>query len=358
MIIYIIATIWSVVFAYFSTKIQTNYTIRPQYVKKMIIEVIRFFSFFSLFFIAAFRENVGTDYDSYMLMFDHSEWFKNAGAIFMKFIEVLRKFTLDYHILFVVTSLIIYGIIFWVIFRESDIPWLSVLMFVIMEDYFVSMNAIRQYIAVVLIVLGFYFATQEKRWKMIICILIAALTHMSSMIVLPVFFLLKLKPSKNKLILSTVIASVTVFIGGNIVRKFVINYTIYGRYFESKYANETFSVAVPLLLIYITLFAVVILFCDENDILYNSKLKIYTYSIIANIIIMAVSFRLTENSYRLSYFFSVLIGIYFPHMLRSISARNTRWCVNCSAIVLFTIWTVLLITHNNQNVLPYSSVLF
>lgn len=353
MVVYILGTTVGVLFA----KLISTKDINGKKLSKGILRILEVLAMLPFILIAGSRIDVGTDYAAYEQLYLYPEWFTHFSGGFMLFIRILRSISLNPRLFFIVTSVIIYATFIHTALEESESAAFSVLYFVISEDFFVSMNVVSQFLAMAFI----WRATAELnrgRWKKsIVLCLIAATIHPTALCFIVLILLFKSGWSIRRVVLIAMAACAAGIIGTKYLISFIIKYSRYGRYFSTHYAVSKFSVAVPLLLIYIVIFITVIFLVGIKSLEENSKCKIFIISVLLNIVIMALSFGLTSNAYRFTYFFGGSIAFYFPSVLNKMQNKKNRYIVEVAVLVLFTVWTTMLIMHHNQNALPYKSVL-
>lgn len=356
--IYVVSTIASVL----SALIAQNIVRRKKKLgnKFFNLEIILSFLFellsiMPIFLVSAFRYDVGTDYESYVMMYDHPEWFLRGNKFLNLSIGYLRSNGIDKQYFFLLSSLVICTFFYTAAFSVSDNPALSILLFVVMEDFFVSMNIVRQFVAISIVYIAFIFLTRNKLKTTIILILIASLIHSTSLVALVlIFFKLyydKHPVTKKSLFLQTIVGCIVIFAFMPIVKSFIVNYTSYGAYLYTDYSTNQYSVATVMLLIYLVITVMMLFFCEfTNDV----RFQMFCGGLISNILILVASYNLTGNTYRLTYYFTGILALSFPTILKRIPNKWLRLFVLVAVLVSFTIWTMLLITHNNQNVLPYN----
>ena len=353
MVVYIMGTAIGVLFA----RIISAKNINGKKISKGVMRMLEVFTMLPFILIAGFRINVGTDYAAYERLYLSPEWFTHFSDGFMLFIQILRSFSLNPRFFFIVTSILIYATFIHTALKESENVTFSILFFVISEDYFVSMNIVSQFLAMVFI----WRATAELdkgRWKKsIVLCLMAAIIHPTALCFIVLILMFKSGWSIRRLTAIAVIACTAGIIGIKYWISLIIKYSRYGRYFSTHYAVNKFSVAVPLLLIYVVIFITVVILVDIKLLEENTKCKIFIISVLLNIVIMILSFGLTSNAYRFTYYFGGSIAFYFPSILNRMKNKKTRYIVETAVLILFTIWTTTLLVHHNQNALPYKSVL-
>ena len=355
MIVYVVGTALSVLF----TKLASSpYITNGKKLSDGFLKLFEVLAVLPLVLIAGFRVNVGTDYPTYVMAYEQPEIFsEHFGQGFMLFLYALRYISVNPRIFFIASSIFIYAPFVHTALKESDNPAFSVLFLVISEDYFVSMNGICQYMAIAIIWLAIAALRKGKLIKALILCFLAAQFHRTALCFLVAVLMYKLPLSLKKIAILTAIACVAGIIGRKYLVALIIKYTSYGNYFSSDYANNQLSVALPMMLIYVVIFFTTMILGDQKELNKRPECRIFVIAVLLCISVMALSYVLTENTYRLTYTFIGMIGFYFPAALKTFKTNKNRIIVEAAVVVLFTIWTTMLITHNNQNALPYYSIL-
>jgi len=152
-----------------------------------------------LLIISMLRYDVGTDY---LKRYTH-DYFEIAKGKDISNLEIGFKlidyiclfFTNEPYLLFIITSLIIISIFFEVIYKESPNNLLSITIFFLAGYFFGSLNLIRQYISMGLILIAYQFLLQENKIKayigFTISIIFAFYMHSISIVGFVLIFLKK-----------------------------------------------------------------------------------------------------------------------------------------------------------------------
>lgn len=357
--IYIASTLFSVLSAWIAQNIDKyclkKYGENSFNLEKSISYLFKLLTIIPISLVSAFRYDVGTDFESYVMMYDHPEWFRQGNRFLNVIMNYLRSNAIDKQYFFVASSLLICALFCITTFCISDNPALSILLFVVMEDYFVSMNIVRQFLAIAIIYIAVIFLVKDKIKISVILILMASLIHSTALIVLILVGLKVFYTRRNlnpkQFFLQIIISSMFTFVSIPLLKMLVVNYTSYGAYFYTSYSDNQYSVATLMLLIYLSISFLIILFCDFSK---DLKFQLCCGTLVLNIIILVASYSLTGNTYRLTYYFSGIFALCFPTVLRRIPNKWVRMIASILIVISFTVWTVLLISHNNQNVLPYN----
>lgn len=160
MIVYICAMLLSIMFAAISKNRIKAYSLSDsKYIKinnersSYTIDKYTFIalSFLPLFFVSAFRFNVGKDYNgTYRIGFNtisSGRDYKNFEIGFKLINKFVLIFTKDYAGLFIITAFLFCFFTYKAIYSQSPSPTFSLFLLVTSGFYFYSMNAIRQCIA-------------------------------------------------------------------------------------------------------------------------------------------------------------------------------------------------------------------
>ena len=109
---------------------------------------------------------------------------------FQLLISLVHKFSNNPTIFLLVCAFITNGLVLLAIYRMSDNVFLSVYFYVALYYYFISYNALRQYLAVAVLLNAFWYAKQKKWIKYAIMMLIAVSLHtvaIVGLIYIPIF---------------------------------------------------------------------------------------------------------------------------------------------------------------------------
>lgn len=135
-----------------------------------------------LSFISGVRTyNVGTDTFAYVSYF-LSDHLTHMEPGFLLFVKVMRKITDSPTVFLIVCSLICNGLILLAIYRCSVNPYISVYCYITLYFYFNSFNAIRQYIAVAIVLNSFYYILERKILRFCVLLFIAVSFHSTAIV--------------------------------------------------------------------------------------------------------------------------------------------------------------------------------
>ena len=177
---------------------------KPTKVKNMIFVMIAFTQFF---IIMAFRYRVGVDYNMYAVGFrdmaekgfsqlSYLDW-EPGFVIFNKLLGLIPG--MDYQWYMVILSVIAIVPMALFIIKNSEVPWISTILYMNLFMFFMEMNFLRQMIAVSILLLAWHFLKKNGFIIYTVLIIIASLFHQTILVMIPVYFLVKFKPGLKEL---------------------------------------------------------------------------------------------------------------------------------------------------------------
>lgn len=189
--IYILNLVWVTVNSFLAEK-----TSRIVNNKKKYKVIFIFFATISLILVSGFRYKVGTDYSNYSEIFvyltgDSINFSGEAGFNTLMFL--MKKISSNPQMMFMITSIIInVGFVIFIV-KYSDNIFLAMYFYITTFTYYLTMNGIRQYIASVILVLGYGCIVKGNFKKYLIYVIIACTFHSSAFMMIPVYFLVRRK---------------------------------------------------------------------------------------------------------------------------------------------------------------------
>lgn len=315
-----------------------------------------------LCFFSAFRGNFTSDYLNYCniyesfigadisIFFDERYdyiYFVEKGYGFLNF--VLAKLFYNPQTIIIVTSIIIVYV-FYKFGKKVDDKFLYVLLLINIGSYFQSFNVTRQVLAACICMCAYKYIQEKKLFRYCLVVLLATTFHISSIVMLPFYWLLRWKISIRNLILQIAVVTGT-FYSFDMILTFMDKIL-----FDEKYATYEVSgefgiqtIVVPLA---ICLFVVVSLILNtgftkksrgesvkdivtiktklqENAILYNGTIYwMLTY-------FMALKFY---YMYRFSTYFCIYAIMAVVKSTDSIKNSRIRFIIKYGIIVLMSIY--------------------
>ena len=303
--------------------------------------------------ISGIRYSVGTDYwNTYYTSFYRilkGIKFDSFEFGYTLLIKGIQFFTDNVFVLFFLTSLI-FGMFTFVAFYElsENIP-LSILLLFLFRYYFISMNTIRELIAIAIMTYALKYAFKKNPKKYFICFLTALSFHTSIILFLPVYFFDKIKINRRKFF--TIIVMNAVYE----ILDIILTGTKYGlllnKYRVSGIKVSMFTVVLNIVLTLVAFGS------------YKNKKDDRKYQIMLNIQLVAAlisyMFRVIPLIERVYWLYSFPIVISFPFFLENIKSKIVKQCICiglcCTLAVIYIGYDILYL--NDHGVLPYQTII-
>lgn len=380
MIVYIVATLLSCALAWYAQRQDGNVWLRVA-------------SALPLAMVAAVRWGVGTDmYFLYLPQFTAVEWFRAGGGaeLAREYFQPLmdgtvcpplqgdplalaetfwRNFNLEepgYRALFhaivwcggsfrwftIITSLATAALVFSVIWRQSRAPALAVYFYVATSNYFLSLNIVRQYFAIGLVLLAVSYAADRRFWRFVLCLLVAVLFHKSAILVFPIWFIpmLRIRPWYGFLFVVLALGASVVI---SPVLRMALPYVglgIYVKYFETSHAQDGFEWMFFAINI---AFMAMGIFYFARAIAKNHCFAIWYWMTVLGTVALAFSGTVPLMK-RVNYYFAGPQFLMLPEMLMAEEKPWLRRWLTLLAILAFAAETFVAVFLMNKNEpLPY-----
>lgn len=318
-----------------------------------------------LFFEAALRNyTVGADTGTYLVRyvrFANTDWkdifqladsmmFEHGFAVFNKLLTYIND---NPRFLLVITAFIIVFSYSYKIYKNSTMPWLSYFIFITLGFYGLSLSAIRQYIAVAIILFSYDAIIKNELIEFIVLVLLATTIHTSSIIVLPMFWLSKIKYSKINMsvFLIMFLSSVSLFFRyakqiTNFILPYIRNYRRYFNSFEGNIGNG----AVGETLIYLAFLVLILIELNNSE---DEARNMYIAFAITSVIFALFSFVLGISARILPYFSSMFI-ISIPKAITSeVKPRIRIQYLTVICVVLLIYYFAIICRANTSRLIPY-----
>lgn len=204
-----------------------------------------YLAFFCTLFclMAALRgEWIGNDTHAYL------ELFKNIGYISFDEGFIYGRFEPGYlalnkalylvsdspQIIVIFSSVLFYAVLFFFIKHNANKYCLAIIFFFVDSFFRFSMSAIRQSLAITILITGMYFLTQRKFLIYFLFVAVAYSIHSSSIIAGVIYFLASFTWQKRTFIV-VVVSSIVVALLGTFVQSAIVGFSDYSRYVGSIY---------------------------------------------------------------------------------------------------------------------------
>lgn len=313
--------------------------------------------------LAGFRYDVGTDY---FYTYEPLIRFLQTGVGPIESRVEIGYWLLGKFVLLCgqgITWLLLYSaaftvLFYWLgIFEQSDIPWLSVWLFAGTRAYFISLNAVRQFMALALALFALRFIKEKCFWKYALCICAGALFHSAALLLLPVYFLryLKLHPLVGAGLLAAGYALHTPL---QMLLRFVVEKTPYAAYLGSVY-ESTRAVYPEKLVVFLIILCVMSYYYFIDSTLRDDAFFRVSYACQLVMVFIAYSCDLVPLAERISWSLEITHILLIPMLLAREKRRAVRWCVAALLLGAYAYLTYFEIFQNGwHEVIPYRFVFF
>lgn len=357
MVVYFIMLLISTAMGFFALKLNGTYSIEVTKSAKILVikksHIFAFLSFLPLLVVSALRFQVGVDYNSYAYIFERIKLDQSVHAeVGYKILnKLVLLFTNNSQAIFAVTSVITLSLIFCGIYKYSTNPPLSIFLFVTMGYLFSSFNILRQYIAIAIIFVALNLIKENKFWRFLVLVLIAMMFHKTTIIMIPLFFLLRLRLKQSYMIIITMIGACFIPLRG-VLTNMLVN-TFYPQYagttliqplsaFEFAYYAVVFGLVLALCFAYKETFF-------KND--YN--LILFNCAFYSFIIYLCLSFIPEIN--RIAVYIEIFIILLIPRVFKEEQNLKVRRFYYVATVILFTAFFIITVgIMQRYNVLPYT----
>lgn len=292
-------------------------------------------SFVLIAFVACLRGiNVGADTSQFCTAYveigqtdswDFAIFRYEAGFFYL--CKILNLFSSNYQLLIITTSLIIDISIFFFIKKNSYDYLVSTMIFIFCNCFFSSMNLMRQWLALSIIMPGFSYLIKKDYLKYILLCIIASLFHkVAAVSVLLVFF--NFFKKKKVLYIATIAAIVLVFAFADNIFNLLASIFNYENYIGGEFTSGSNIGSLLLLLeqggIVLILYLLHRKWCKNNGLNLESNL----YPTLIDIAVLYFGFLLLSSRMvifnRFSEFFSVYLLILIPEIFEFLKIENHK----------------------------------
>lgn len=199
----------------------------------------------ALLILMTMRYSIGFDYGSYNDIFEATKAGDWTTALvrpyeqgFYLLVKLVAACGGSYHILLLVCNVIMLGCVFWVVYKYSPMWWVSTSLYVTLQFMAHSMNLLRQSLAASIAFLGWGFLKKGQFWRYCLVILVAASFHISVLVMIPAYFVLRLPFNTRVLAVIGGITLVGYFAFRPLLNLVLTYFPKYSSYVGSIYDNQ------------------------------------------------------------------------------------------------------------------------
>ena len=322
-------------------------------------------SFSLAFFISGWRNGIGTDFFRYQTNYQYITSSKSIlygsrdlgiepGFVIIN--HIVKYIFNDVQYVFIVSSFITLLFIYMAIWglKEKINTGMALFTYLLLFHN-ISFNAVRQFIAISIIIYSFKYISKRDLSKYILFVLIASSFHYSAIMMLPLYFLFgDTKIQKiNKLFAFIWIVFILIFLNdliGNI-DKLLLPFG-YSDYLQANFSNEIKIGAIIERLPFI----LVIFACKNKVVKYDMNSSIYIDAIFFEAVLSLFAYKIQYFSRALVYLEIFKIFL-IPVVLKSFKRDNSRFIIYYLAFgYIFVYWIIHMSIGVLSDSIPYSNV--
>lgn len=280
-----------------------------------------------------------------------SDWVIEPGyGMLMKLCSLIG---LNTRFFIIIVAVIINGGLMYFIYKNSDNPFISVIIFMGVEFFTLSFTALRQMLAVIIILNSYTFIKKKNIIKFFFTVLLAAIFHKSALVFLPVYFLKDLKIDKKNLIIGCVILLLFQLCGLPLMEFFVEKF-YYPGYLQADGSGLTQTFVI---LIYFVLGVIIYEKYKNKEKNNDNVLFIIIY---ISLLFQSLSYKISMVN-RIIWYFYIFIIIFLPNIINLVkkeimikkkifSLKDIIYLI----IIILNIIQYIFFSIRMYNIIPYS----
>lgn len=314
-------------------------------------------SFLLMTTISGFRDfSVGVDTKSYVSMFNNIDminFFASRYELgFLYFLKIIRSFTENPTAFLLLSSAICIGVTCRFIFKYSDDPILSVLLYITLKPFFFQMTGIRQAIATAFVMIAFMLIMEQHKVRetvvAIVFMILAVQFHSMSIVAFVPFviwlfsrFRDAIRITPNSTVKWTLITAVVAFIAYPYIMRLVgLIVPQYAHYFSGIWGESNYFASLFKMLIQLVFLVVGSIYLRNREVTEIEKFALIM--IFISVITDTLSMRM-EIWGRLTGMFSIYTGILFAPMFTSAVEDSKNRMLLKTSVFMFS-FAYMLIT--------------
>jgi hypothetical protein len=324
---------------------------------KVVRKIGLVLSFLVLFTLSGLRYNVGTDYESYVGIFENiaNDAFVIIEPGFYLFCKLFSNFNNGHLYVFLVCSFITNIFLFTSLAREK-ILFLGLFFSFTFGFVFLSNNLIRQALAIVIFFYSIKYIYSKRLLSFLFCIAIGSLFHYSAILLLPLFWVDKIRFKNFFWFLIISVSYLLSFLDwfNFWLVKLIIFFPKYSGYLtwggEEKTAVNS---GITMFIIYILNLFIV---ANYNDSVANERFKMYYKLYLIGVSLAFLTLKVSIV-FRFSYYLTSLIIFVIPLMVKGMDNNRKKHIFQMLVMLMSLLFWFKSFWFNDHGALPYNSLL-
>lgn len=314
--------------------------------------------------MATLRYSIGFDYFSYESIFNKISdmSFKQVNILYKNIFigyayinKIVAIFGGNYITLLLVCNMCMTLIVVWFIYKYSCMPWVSIFLYITFQFFAHSMNIFRQSIAASLFLLAYPFIKERKFVYYLILILIISSIHISGLLLIPLYFIMNMKPNFKSMIIIA-IPIIIIYIFDSNIFDVIVKYMnpSFARYKDSVYwqGNSIKYIILP------TFYFICVMIFKTKLLKYYNKSNIFINSSYYTFIIY---FYITKHFIleRFSIYVFLFSIILIPNIINIFNIEQNKFRKNCAIVIVISTGMIYFLFASYEgfhNVYPYISI--
>ena len=254
----------------------------------------------------------------------------------------------------IANSLLIMSLLGKLIKGYSPYVFLSIWLYITLGIYQTQMNMARNAIAILISYLGCKYIAEHNVIKFLICVTIATLFHSSSVLFIPVYWLVTKTKLTGKKIGKILLLSVVCGLAFSLVRPFFVPYLTFGfgRYFAG---NTSKFASIVVGAFHLVIVAIVIFFTDKYD---RAKMfegeAIGVWMLVLEMLFFCIGYDVAAAT-RMAALFGPYLIIFIPRLIKTgIESKTMRLNVIALIVIMSGVQYIARLQINNIGLtMPY-----
>jgi len=270
--------------------------------------------------------NIGNDTSNYVKFFEISKGMSVTDIIFMKqwsiepgyglLMKICASINFTPQMFLLVVAIIINGGLMYFIYRYSDNPLISVIIFMGVEFFTLSFTALRQMIAVIILLNSYKYIEKENLIKFVFMVILATTFHKTAIIFLLIYLFRNIKIN-----LKTVFIGIGIFFVTHLIAIPILSFITEKIFTQAYLINQEGGGIIQALVI---LSYLLLGFFIYKDLIIREEgtkniMIIFMY---ISFLIQTLACRINMVN-RLMWYFYIFIIIYLPNMKKDISTNRS-----------------------------------
>lgn len=310
------------------------------------------FSALIAIYFSAFRDGLGTDYRGYTSQMASTFFDSNSEPLFnlIKYIVLNTSFsaTLFFALCAIMT---IWWIWKYLDNKHNEFAALSIIIFLSLPGlYFNTFNVVRQYFAAGLFLYSLRYIQSKQFARYAMCIVVACLMHTSSLVLLPLYYVLNRKFSVKTYI---IFAAILIGLGFLLEPIFdlISAFSKYGTYLDNEKEAGGSTITTLCLLIIILYFSIS-KFSHHKRYHEESPYTVMTINMFILYTILSVMVFVNPLFSRLSLFFCVSLCVMFPFVFYEVLRNKVLVSILCLCFSFIYFFSFIISGENNPEICP------